>query len=1366
MTFSDEVAQYKTNYPGLKIRPKTTPLSISKDDEASCHEALADLIVPDGIVSGLTGVIVSNNITIQPGSWKINKILYLKISVSVFSLEAPDGTLSRYDLFYADAANNIQKATGALSATPLLPVLPDNTIQVCNVLIQPSGYTLTLAPDGDYVNTATNQYGIDGVKSFIRSPQIPNGVNAQDAVAFNQLASLTGSFLNNGIGPTTDGFFGLGGAPLIKETTLDLSTFDLFVTQGLQTSADFTTWFNTNDRAIVDAGYVRNSQNYKKWVTGTTVNAFNLYSISTFGSPELYLAKGSLSSGSNTVNPNVSSAAAFASSNTFSGNITAYLNWQAASNNFTMISGNYLLIQNSVGVIPTGSGMATFPLFSKPIGGLARTGGDAFSFTISGDGNDSVNFVYKFNFYAGSVPSDATQIWYELPAAEKDIDVIISNTAYQYRVHVDVARDVNNLFFEFRARVELLFNSGNTGAVQLLEIELKDDNALSFFNSRAVPSNFWKIKNTGTDPNTLLNQWFGTEAASILQLATNTSGIGPLSTYSIKTRGNTAIFNNITTTNIVSYQQNGTQLGYIDNNGAIFAPSINNPASATNSSVMLNAGGVGIRRGVNDAGNVLVVQNYNPSFSGSLFVAADYISSAMTVGKGGNNTTYINPYTVNNSGLGIQAAIYGQLVPTANGDTEIALDINPAFGKSKIATFDTLVGGTAYPNNATVAILAGGTGSGAVLSITVAGGVVQPGATLLRPGANYTIGDILTLQCFVNGVLTGTGATITVRTITSYTGILSYGIRVQGAASLFSPSTTSYSSVILPPGAVYTGTTSGAIWQDGTHLYAYINGAARQLDQQTGGGGTITAVSGTANRIGTSGTTSVTIDIASSYAGQSSINTVGTIGAGIWNGTAIADAYISSASTWNAKMNNPMTAAGDIIVGGTSGAPARLAKGTANQIPSINTAGTTLEYRTLAISAGLGGGYAAGLINLYLQDGVSIVTDANLTVTGSGNFYELPIITANRTINIGPASSSSGQKMIFLNKNTSTSFSWSFLGSGSVVDTLGNTITTLANGFIYTIESDGVNWVWLDNLVASTQYFVPGLFVGSVDPSTPTPGTIGNQFTLGPAVVGVSNLSATGTPSALNFLSGNNTWYNLFSSANTFSAIQTFNQAGNGNTPTDIVILGTATNATSGITVQESGAINFQNSTWNTSGTPSQNPANMRIYTRGTSGSSIINTLVIDASINGGGYANVFSINSIGQMAVGQMTTSGLTTSSTYVNKPSGVAVNTTATVTAANIGTQLFTSTTAAAVVATTPSANAIFTQLNASVGSTSRLTAINTGPNTFTIGLPASITAVSGITGGTNLVVAASAGGVPGFGVFEFLFLTSTVAVIYRIA
>jgi hypothetical protein len=64
--------------------------------------------------------------------------------------------------------------------------------------------------------------------------------------------------------------------------------------------------------------------------------------------------------------------------------------------------------------------------------------------------------------------------------------------------------------------------------------------------------------------------------------------------------------------------------------------------------------------------------------------------------------------------------------------------------------------------------------------------------------------------------------------------------------------------------------------------------------------GTVTNVSGTTNRISvSSGSSTPVIDIDANYIGQLSITTLGTITAGVWNGTQIADAYIASAATWN-----------------------------------------------------------------------------------------------------------------------------------------------------------------------------------------------------------------------------------------------------------------------------------------------------------------------------------------------------------------------------------------------------------------------------------------------------------------------------------
>lgn len=77
----------------------------------------------------------------------------------------------------------------------------------------------------------------------------------------------------------------------------------------------------------------------------------------------------------------------------------------------------------------------------------------------------------------------------------------------------------------------------------------------------------------------------------------------------------------------------------------------------------------------------------------------------------------------------------------------------------------------------------------------------------------------------------------------------------------------------------------------------------------------LSAVTGTTGRIVVTGGNA--IDIASTYVGQNTITTLGTISTGTWNATPIANAYIASAATWNAKLS---TTTGWSISGNTVGA--------------------------------------------------------------------------------------------------------------------------------------------------------------------------------------------------------------------------------------------------------------------------------------------------------------------------------------------------------------------------------------------------------------------------------------------------------------
>jgi len=75
--------------------------------------------------------------------------------------------------------------------------------------------------------------------------------------------------------------------------------------------------------------------------------------------------------------------------------------------------------------------------------------------------------------------------------------------------------------------------------------------------------------------------------------------------------------------------------------------------------------------------------------------------------------------------------------------------------------------------------------------------------------------------------------------------------------------------------------------------------------------GLIGSVNGTAGRITSSGGDNPTIDIASNYTGQTSIDTVGTIGSGVWHGSPLTDPYVSN----NITVSNYLPLSGGTLTG-------------------------------------------------------------------------------------------------------------------------------------------------------------------------------------------------------------------------------------------------------------------------------------------------------------------------------------------------------------------------------------------------------------------------------------------------------------------
>lgn len=128
------------------------------------------------------------------------------------------------------------------------------------------------------------------------------------------------------------------------------------------------------------------------------------------------------------------------------------------------------------------------------------------------------------------------------------------------------------------------------------------------------------------------------------------------------------------------------------------------------------------------------------------------------------------------------------------------------------------------------------------------------------------------------------------------------------------------------------------------------------------GAGTVTSVSGTLNRITSTGGATPVIDISASYVGQSSITTLGTITTGTWNGSVID---VSHGGTGVATLS---TAYGTLCAGTTAtGSIQTVAPGTSGQTLISAGAAALPAYGILGLS---GGG-----------------TNANLTASIGGIFY-------------------------------------------------------------------------------------------------------------------------------------------------------------------------------------------------------------------------------------------------------------------------------------------------------------------------------------------------------------------------------------------
>lgn len=227
----------------------------------------------------------------------------------------------------------------------------------------------------------------------------------------------------------------------------------------------------------------------------------------------------------------------------------------------------------------------------------------------------------------------------------------------------------------------------------------------------------------------------------------------------------------------------------------------------------------------------------------------------------------------------------------------------------------------------------------------------------------------------------------------------------------------------------------------------------------SGGGGSVNSVSGTAGRITSTGGTDPVIDIDATYAGQTSIVTLGTVTTGTWQGTAIT---VSRGGTGNTSLT-----AYAVLCGGTTSTnpvQALASLGTAGQVLTSNGAGALPSFQNVA------GTGTVTSVDVTTANGVSATGGP---ITGSGSFtFTLGAITPT-SVNGLTITSSTGTLTIANGKTATVNNTLTFTGTdgSSVAFGAGGTVaylTTRLDQFAVPTASVSFNGQQITNVMDPT----------------------------------------------------------------------------------------------------------------------------------------------------------------------------------------------------------------------------------------------------------------------------------------------------------
>ncbi|HMD00285.1 MAG TPA: hypothetical protein VKH37_09030, partial [Ferruginibacter sp.] len=264
--------------------------------------------------------------------------------------------------------------------------------------------------------------------------------------------------------------------------------------------------------------------------------------------------------------------------------------------------------------------------------------------------------------------------------------------------------------------------------------------------------------------------------------------------------------------------------------------------------------------------------------------------------------------------------------------------------------------------------------------------------------------------------------------------------------------------------AISSPATGLQIYNTTTNKFNYYNGSAWTV--LFAGSSVVNTITGTSNRISIGGTSSdPTIDISSSYVGQSSITTLGTIGTGVWNGTLIDPTYGGTGINNGTKT---ITLGGNLVTSGAYATTLTVTGTTNATIPS----GTNTLYSTKS----------ASITSSQLLTSLSDATGTGAAVFGSTPTLATPVINGLPT-GTGVASAATASTLVARDANANTRINNNINGYSTTVTAAGTTTLTVGSSRLQFFTGSSTQTMKLpvtSTLVTGQQFQVTNLSSGNV----------------------------------------------------------------------------------------------------------------------------------------------------------------------------------------------------------------------------------------------------------------------------------------------